>query len=61
MDLDHPYLKSQLIAYIGNKRALLSFIADFFRKLEEEHSITRFLDPFAGSGVGFPSGKIPRV
>jgi adenine-specific DNA-methyltransferase len=50
MDLDHPYLKSQLIAYIGNKRALLSFIADFFRKLEEEHSITRFLDPFAGSG-----------
>jgi len=50
MDLDHPYLKSQLIAYIGNKRSLLPFLADLFRKLEKEHRITRFLDPFAGSG-----------
>jgi adenine-specific DNA-methyltransferase len=51
MVLDHPYLTSQLIAYIGNKRALLGFLADVLRELEGESRIETFLDPFAGSGA----------
>jgi adenine-specific DNA-methyltransferase len=45
------YASTRLIAYIGNKRALLPFLLEAFRELEEEAPIERFLDPFAGSGA----------
>lgn len=48
--LDHPYLRSQLIAYIGNKRRLLRFLHDLFRRLDADRPITSAIDPFAGSG-----------
>lgn len=57
MVLDHPYLTSQLIAYIGNKRALLGVLADLFRELDSENRIHTFLDPFAGSGAVARLGK----
>ncbi|HVO40606.1 MAG TPA: DNA adenine methylase [Spirochaetia bacterium] len=47
MDLQHPYLSTQLIAYIGNKRALLPFLHEVFARLDG----ASFLDPFAGSGA----------
>jgi adenine-specific DNA-methyltransferase len=46
-----PYLSKQLIAYIGNKRTLLPFLAGVFHRLEEQAHIRTFLDPFAGSGA----------
>jgi adenine-specific DNA-methyltransferase len=46
----NPYLTKQLIAYLGNKRALLGFLADVFSELDGRHRISTFLDPFAGSG-----------
>jgi adenine-specific DNA-methyltransferase len=49
MELEHPYLKRQLIAYIGNKRALQGFLCGAFRQLCPEGGV--FLDPFAGSGA----------
>jgi adenine-specific DNA-methyltransferase len=51
VDLDHPYLREQLIAYIGNKRALLPFLHDLFSRLPVEPRGAGFLDPFAGSGA----------
>ena len=30
---EHPYLQDQLIAYIGNKRALQPFLAGVFSRL----------------------------
>jgi adenine-specific DNA-methyltransferase len=45
----HPYLQDQLIAYIGNKRALQPFLADVFGRLAGPGAV--FLDPFAGSGA----------
>ncbi len=57
---DHPYLRTQLIAYIGNKRTLLPFLGELFRERGLEAgpragavapSVPRFLDPFAGSGA----------
>jgi len=50
MDLHHPYLTEQLIAYIGNKRSLLPFLHAILRDLPREPSRSVFLDPFAGSG-----------
>lgn len=52
-----PYLKRQLIAYIGNKRSLLPFLGSLFLRLHEERSVERFLDPFAGSGAVARLGK----
>jgi adenine-specific DNA-methyltransferase len=57
-DLDHSYLKKQLIAYIGNKRSLQPLLYDVFSKIsiwrrDGGHSTSPapvFLDPFAGSG-----------
>jgi len=57
-DLDHPYLKKQLIAYIGNKRSLQPLLYQVFSKIGNcgrgsGRSATQpavFLDPFAGSG-----------
>ncbi len=53
-DLDsaanRAYLQTQLIAYIGNKRALLPFLAEVFSAINERHPVRTFLDPFAGSG-----------
>jgi adenine-specific DNA-methyltransferase len=51
VDLRHPYLREQLIAYIGNKRALLPFLHGVFAGLPVEPRGARFLDPFAGSGA----------
>ncbi|MFQ3621706.1 MAG: DNA adenine methylase, partial [Spirochaetales bacterium] len=53
VDLRHPYLTRQIIAYIGNKRRLLPFL---FRALQRIYGNTipsglSFLDLFAGSGV----------
>ncbi len=54
---DHPYLRTQLIAYIGNKRSLLPFLGELFRERSPRGRGgpgtgrgARFLDPFAGSG-----------
>jgi adenine-specific DNA-methyltransferase len=53
--LDHPYLKKQLIAYIGNKRALQPMLFRVFSSLQSRSSACEgapvFLDPFAGSGA----------
>jgi adenine-specific DNA-methyltransferase len=51
VDLRHPYLTEQLIAYIGNKRALLPFLHGVFARLAPLGPRTVFLDPFAGSGA----------
>jgi adenine-specific DNA-methyltransferase len=58
VDFRHPYLASQLIAYIGNKRALLPFLHGVFSQVAEKQGAARprtarptFLDPFAGSGA----------
>jgi len=52
-DLKHPYLTRHLIAYIGNKRALLGFLHDALSRictdLDQERVV--FLDPFTGSGA----------
>jgi adenine-specific DNA-methyltransferase len=45
------YASTRLIAYIGNKRALLPFILPVFLELGAEDRISHFLDPFAGSGA----------
>lgn len=49
---DHPALRSALITYLGNKRALLPFIWEGVRAVHDEigpiHSVA---DPFHGSGV----------
>ncbi|MFP4374389.1 MAG: DNA adenine methylase [Spirochaetaceae bacterium] len=50
MDSRHPYLTRRLIAYIGNKRALLPFLEPVFAELSERAEVRRFVDPFAGSG-----------
>jgi adenine-specific DNA-methyltransferase len=47
--LKHPYLQDQLIAYIGNKRALQPFLAGVCTRLARPGAV--FLDPFAGSGA----------
>jgi adenine-specific DNA-methyltransferase len=44
------YASSKLIAYLGNKRALLPFLLSVFREIDEDCPVSRFLDPFAGSG-----------
>jgi adenine-specific DNA-methyltransferase len=59
-DLDHPYLKKQLIAYIGNKRSLQPLLYQVFSRIAGglsgrdrgsfDGSAPVFLDPFAGSG-----------
>ena len=45
------YASTRLIAYLGNKRALLPFLASVFDELEARASLSSFLDPFAGSGA----------
>jgi adenine-specific DNA-methyltransferase len=49
-DLKQPYLNTQLIAYIGNKRALLSFLQEIFLEISADSDTLIFFDPFAGSG-----------
>lgn len=48
--LEHPYLKKGLIAYLGNKRSLLSFLAPLFQKYQDGRSPI-FLDPFCGTSA----------
>jgi adenine-specific DNA-methyltransferase len=57
MESRHPYLTRQLIAYIGNKRALLPFLEPVFAELSERARVHRFVDPFAGSGSVARLGK----
>ena len=52
VDLKHDYLTTQIIAYIGNKRSLLSLIRDAVVSLYGTVPAgLKFLDAFAGSGV----------
>ncbi len=51
MDLRQPYLTEQIIAYIGNKRALLPFLHDAFLEAAGGRCGLTFSDPFAGSGA----------
>jgi adenine-specific DNA-methyltransferase len=44
------YASTKLIAYLGNKRALLPFLLSVFSELDGERAVSSFLDPFAGSG-----------
>lgn len=46
-----PYASTRLIAYLGNKRALLPFLLSVFREIDGESRVAAFLDPFAGSGA----------
>jgi adenine-specific DNA-methyltransferase len=51
VDFADPYLSDQLIAYIGNKRALLPFLHGVFSSFSLDPRRGTFLDPFAGSGA----------
>ncbi len=46
-----PYASTRLIAYIGNKRALLPRLASVLLAIDEGRKVGSFLDPFAGSGA----------
>lgn len=53
-ELENPqFLQSQLITYIGNKRALLSFISKAIKMVQEKTGKQKLecLDLFSGSGV----------
>lgn len=47
---EREYETSQLIPYLGNKRALVPKLRGLFRALTEGRSQPVFLDPFAGAG-----------
>jgi len=52
MDITHPFISKQIIAYIGNKRRLLPLIATALNELDTRiQQPPVFIDPFAGSGV----------
>lgn len=53
IDFKNPFLTTQLITYIGNKRALLPFLNYGFEKIKAKLSKQRLsvFDGFAGSGV----------
>jgi adenine-specific DNA-methyltransferase len=54
MDFQEPYLKEQIIAYIGNKRRLLELIHESVISVcGDEKSVDglKFLDLFSGSGI----------
>ena len=54
MDFQEPYLKEQIIAYIGNKRRLLELIHESVISVcGDEKSVEgfKFLDLFSGSGI----------
>ncbi|MEX2443162.1 MAG: hypothetical protein WD492_06145 [Alkalispirochaeta sp.] len=56
---DHSALRSSLITYIGNKRALLPLIWEGLRYLETHGGPLRTMaDPFTGSGVVARLGRI---
>ena len=50
---DPEYLQSQLITYIGNKRALLDFIGSGVQEVQKQLAVEKLtcLDVFAGSGI----------
>ncbi len=47
----HPFLRSQIIAYIGNKRRLLPLIGEAINRCPIDKTKAVFVDLFAGSGV----------
>ncbi len=52
MDLKAPYLKDQVIAYIGNKRRLIALIERSIRSVCGDNTEgLKFLDLFSGSGI----------
>ncbi|MFW5828266.1 MAG: DNA adenine methylase, partial [Alkalispirochaeta sp.] len=56
---DHPALRTSLITYIGNKRALLPLIWEGLRYLEaHEGPLRTMADPFTGSGVVARLGRL---
>ena len=59
IDYQHPFLKKQIISYLGNKRKLIPFIDEAINEIirndvrlanKQTETIT-FLDAFSGSGV----------
>ncbi|MEM5948438.1 DNA adenine methylase [Spirochaetia bacterium 38H-sp] len=48
---NEPYLNTQLIAYIGNKRSLLPFLAKIISHYARETDAHSFIDFFAGTGA----------
>ena len=57
--LDHPALRTGLITYLGNKRALLPFIWRGIEAVAETQGMPRRMaDPFAGSGVVSRMGRL---
>jgi adenine-specific DNA-methyltransferase len=50
---DAEYLTQQLITYLGNKRALLDFIGEGIKKVQEKlhKNKLRMFDVFSGSGI----------
>ena len=52
-DIETEYLTRQLITYIGNKRALLGFIGNGIRKVQEklQKNKLKTFDVFSGSGI----------
>lgn len=59
IDYQHPFLKKQIISYLGNKRKLIPFIDETINEIirndvrlanKQTETIT-FLDAFSGSGV----------
>ena len=53
LDLSNPFLTSQLITYIGNKRRLLPFLYKGFSKIRKKIGKKKLIvfDGFAGSGA----------
>lgn len=53
MQENPDYLKKQLLTYLGNKRALLGFIAGALKQVKQDIKKEKisFLDLFSGSGV----------
>jgi hypothetical protein len=53
----HDYLTTQILTYLGNKRALLPFIGAGVEAVKQALGKERitFFDVFAGSGVGDPA------
>lgn len=57
--LNSPYLKKQIIPYIGNKRRLLPLILTAIKSISfYKHDRVNFLDIFSGSGVVSRLGKL---
>ena len=50
---DEPYLKTQIITYMGNKRKIIPYINDIINEIKKElnHNKLTIADGFSGSGI----------